>query len=123
MEFYSGGELYQHLKRAQGGRFPESRAKFYCAQVILALEYLHKHNIVYRDMKPENIVMGSDGYISLTDFGISRNIEEDENHDILGTIGYVAPETWKTKTYSKATDYWQFGILLYFYMKTNFILI
>ena len=57
-------------------------------------------------MKPENIVMGADGYIALTDFGISRNIKEGEHLDILGTIGYVAPETWKTKIYSKYTDYW-----------------
>ena len=65
-----GGELFFHLRRAF--RFSEDKAKFYCAELVLALEYIHKKNILYRDLKPENILVGSDGHIKITDFGLSK---------------------------------------------------
>lgn len=67
------GELFHHLKKRK--RFNEESARFYSAQIILALEYLHKIlKVIYRDLKPENILIGEDGYIKLTDFGLSKSI-------------------------------------------------
>ena len=72
MEYMPGGELFGHLKKLR--RFEESIAKFYAAEVILALEYLHSEiGVIYRDLKPENILLDEDGHIRLTDFGLSKN--------------------------------------------------
>ena len=70
MKFIRGGELLLHLRKER--KFSESRAKFYALSIALALGHLHEQNIVYRDIKPENILMGEDGYISLTDFGLAK---------------------------------------------------
>jgi serine/threonine protein kinase SCH9 len=70
MEFVNGGELFYHLQLS--GKFKENRAKFYMAECVLALEYLHSKGVVYRDAKPENILIDSDGHIKLTDFGLSK---------------------------------------------------
>lgn len=70
MEFKQGGELYRHLKWLS--KFPESTAKFYAAQILSGLSYLHSKNIMYRDMKPENILLDEKGNIALADFGISK---------------------------------------------------
>jgi len=75
MDFVNGGELFYHLSHA--GRFNEDRAKFYTAEITLALEYLHKEGIVYRDVKPENILIDSEGHIKLTDFGLSKDGMDD----------------------------------------------
>ena len=73
MEFKQGGELYRHLKRLN--KFPEDTAKFYAAQIISGLSYLHSKNIMYRDMKPENILLDGKGNIALADFGISKILD------------------------------------------------
>lgn len=70
MDFLNGGELFYHLRRE--GRFNEPRTVFYAAEILLALECLHKNNIIYRDLKPENVLLDSDGHIKLTDFGLSK---------------------------------------------------
>ena len=70
MEFVNGGELFHHLKKET--KFAESRAKFYAAEIVLALEYLHQNGVVYRDVKPENILIDSEGHVRLTDFGLSK---------------------------------------------------
>jgi serine/threonine protein kinase len=70
MEFINGGELFHHLKKET--RFTEDRAKFYAAEIVLALEYLHGQGVVYRDVKPENILIDAEGHIRLTDFGLSK---------------------------------------------------
>lgn len=92
MDFLIGGELFFHLRRAF--KFTEERAKFYCAELILALEYLHKKGIVYRDLKPENILVGEDGHLKLTDFGLSKtNLKDGEKtNTFCGTPEYLAPE-------------------------------
>ena len=66
---------------------------FYCGEVLLCLEYLHSHNLIYRDLKPENLLLDSDGHIKITDFGLSKEgVEGDELHSLCGTPEYLAPE-------------------------------
>ena len=70
MEFLAGGPLFYHLQQCH--RFSEERARFYVAEVIVGIGHLHEHNILYRDMKPENILLDRDGHIVITDFGLSK---------------------------------------------------
>lgn len=70
LDFVNGGELFTHLRKEK--KFSEKRAKFYAAEIILALECLHENNIIYRDLKPENLLLDRDGHIKLTDFGLSK---------------------------------------------------
>ncbi len=70
MDFLNGGELFYHLRKETF--FEESRARFYVVEMILALEVLHKNGVIYRDLKPENVLLDSVGHIKLTDFGLSK---------------------------------------------------
>ena len=70
-----GGELFFHLKEAR--RFPESRAKFYAAQILLGIDHLHTEDIIYRDLKPENVIMDDVGNVCLTDFGMAKRLKGD----------------------------------------------
>ena len=70
MNFIKGGELYRHLNRMK--RFSEEQARFFIAQIILAIGHLHKKNILYRDLKPENVLFNEDGYLLLADFGLAK---------------------------------------------------
>jgi protein-serine/threonine kinase len=93
MEFINGGELFYHLQKA--GRFDEMRAKFYMAELVLALEYLHNEGTVYRDVKPENILIDGEGHIRLTDFGLSKSGLHEQGgmtESFCGTTEYLAPE-------------------------------
>ena len=114
MEFINGGELFYHLQQA--GRFSEERAKFYTAEIILALEYLHNAGVVYRDVKPENILIDSEGHVRLTDFGLSKGGLEDNNgmtESFCGTTEYLAPEIIKDKQYGVSVDWYSLGLVLY----------
>jgi serine/threonine protein kinase len=70
IDFLNGGELFYHLRREQ--RFSEERTKFYAAQILLALDCLHQNNIIYRDLKPENVLLDIEGNLKLIDFGLSK---------------------------------------------------
>jgi len=113
LDFFNGGELFFHLKRE--GRFSEKRAKFYGTEIMLALEHLHTHNIVYRDLKPENLLLDHDGHIKVTDFGLSKDSLEGNRltHTFCGTPEYLAPEVLAQQGHGKAVDWWSFGTLLY----------
>ncbi|KAK8797217.1 hypothetical protein WA158_004427 [Blastocystis sp. Blastoise] len=113
MEFFAGGPLFHHLQQAR--RFPEERARFYACEVILAMGYLHKENILYRDMKPENILLDRYGHVYITDFGLSKlNVNKGQMvQTICGTPEYVAPEVLLGNPYGKAVDWWSIGTLLY----------
>lgn len=72
LDFVNGGELFYHLRK--NIRFTESQTKFYAAELILALDHLHKMGFIYRDIKPENILLDSEGHLKLTDFGLSKSV-------------------------------------------------
>lgn len=112
MKFIRGGELFTHLRNAQ--RFTESQAKFYALSVALALAHLHSKKIVYRDLKPENVLMGEDGYVCLTDFGLAKILEQNEvAQTFCGTPEYLAPEILAETGHSFGVDWWTLGILCY----------
>lgn len=113
MDYYNGGSLFFHLRKAR--RFRESHARFYAAQLVLAMEHLHQCNIAYRDLKLENILMDDQGYIALTDFGLSKEDVDVPNgaKTFCGTAEYIAPELLRGSGYGKAVDWWSFGTLLY----------
>ena len=112
MNFIRGGELFKHLTNCKF--FPEAKAKFYSAIIGLALEYLHTHGIVYRDIKPDNILIDEDGYLKLADFGMSKMIKDQERaFSLCGTPEYFAPEIITREGHNKAADWWSYGILLY----------
>lgn len=85
------------------------------AEVIVGIGHLHEHNILYRDMKPENILLDRDGHIVITDFGLSKLIGDAEGkaQTICGTPEYVAPEVLAGRPYGRAVDWWSVGTLLY----------
>jgi len=113
-EYMPGGEMFNHLH--MNDHFNENKAKFYIAEITLAIDHLHKNNILYRDLKPENILLDELGHIKLTDFGLSKimnNIEKDKTYTVCGTPIYVAPEVLTGKGYNKLVDWWSLGVLLY----------
>jgi len=107
----NGGEIFYHLSKEK--QFPEKRAKFYVAEIILALECLHSNNIIYWDLKPENVLLDCEGHIKLTDFGLSKVLESDTTWTFAGTPEYLAPEIVKARTYGKEVDWWSLGCILF----------
>ena len=113
LEFIQGGELFFHLHREI--RFDDEKTSFYIAELILALNFLHENKIIYRDIKPENILLDIDGNIKLTDFGLSRlcSCEDEKVFTICGTPYYIAPEILEKKGYNNTVDWWSLGCLMY----------
>ncbi|GMH62770.1 hypothetical protein TL16_g03553 [Triparma laevis f. inornata] len=117
LEFCSGGELYNRMKRRV--KFTNDEAKFYFTEIILALKYLHSKplSLVYRDLKPENCMIDSMGHMRLVDFGFSAPIAREENlTGGCGTAMYIAPEIasgHNDKAHGFPVDWWASGIMLY----------
>jgi serine/threonine protein kinase len=110
LEFVSGGEMFTHLRKT--GRYSEDFACFYASQIVLSFEYLHHLNIIYRDLKPENVLYDASGYIKITDFGFAKIIK-DRTWTLCGTPEYLAPEIILSRGYNKAVDWWALGVLIY----------
>lgn len=110
MDFIEGGELFSLLRKSQ--RFPNPVAKFYSAEVALALDFLHHNNIIYRDLKPENLLLDRHGHIKITDFGFAKEVP-DITWTLCGTPDYLAPEVVASKGYNKSVDWWSLGILTF----------
>uniref|UniRef100_A0A803MQB1 non-specific serine/threonine protein kinase n=1 Tax=Chenopodium quinoa TaxID=63459 RepID=A0A803MQB1_CHEQI len=138
MEFCSGGDLYALRLRQPNRRFHISSAKFYAAETVLALEYLHMMGIIYRDLKPENVLVREDGHIMLSDFDLSlkcdvvpkllkqklpTSIEKNtylvaepinaRSKSFVGTHEYLAPEVISGLGHGSAVDWWTYGVFLY----------
>ncbi|KAI9853003.1 MAG: camp-dependent protein kinase catalytic subunit [Thelocarpon superellum] len=110
MDFVEGGELFSLLRKSQ--RFPNPVAKFYAAEVTLALDYLHSTHIIYRDLKPENLLLDRHGHLKITDFGFAKEVP-DITWTLCGTPDYLAPEVVASKGYNKSVDWWSLGILIF----------
>lgn len=110
LEYVVGGEVFSHLRKA--GKFPNDVAKFYAAEILLALEYLHSLDILYRDLKPENLLLDVGGHVRITDFGFAKKVPE-RTFTLCGTPEYLAPEIIQSKGHSKGVDWWALGILTY----------
>ncbi|RHY87303.1 hypothetical protein DYB37_004957 [Aphanomyces astaci] len=131
------GELFAYLHNSErpSGRLPNDHARFYASHVILALEYLHDRNIIYRDLKPENLLIDQEGYIKVVDFGFAK-VCADRTYTLCGTPEYLAPELVLGKGHNKVpplfplvftpslppfsdlvggqgVDYWAYGVLIY----------
>lgn len=120
MDFVEGGELFSLLRKSQVNiyfslyahasftnsfkRFPNPVAKFYAAEVTLALEYLHSKHIIYRDLKPENLLLDRHGHLKITDFGFAKKVP-DITWTLCGTPDYLAPEVVSSKGYNKSVDW------------------
>lgn len=96
-------------------KITEDRARIYIAEVILALEHLHKKDIIFRDLKPDNVVLDEDGHALLTDFGLSKEGVEDNYsaQSFCGSVAYLAPEMLRRTGHGKAVDWYLLGVLLY----------
>lgn len=128
MDFVEGGELFSLLRKSQVSdidcftyhhqtyslseyvgsrrkkRFPNPVAKFYAAEVTLALDYLHSMHIIYRDLKPENLLLDRHGHLKITDFGFAKEVP-DITWTLCGTPDYLAPEIVASKGYNKSVDW------------------
>ena len=102
MDFIEGGELFSLLRKSH--RFPNPVAKFYAAEVALAINYLHSQEIIYRDLKPENVLLDRHGHVKITDFGFAKRVE-DITWTLCGTPDYLAPEIISSKGYNKSVDW------------------
>ncbi|CAK9861760.1 unnamed protein product [Sphagnum jensenii] len=110
LEYICGGEFFTYLRSS--GRFDEHTTRFYASQVLLAFEYLHNMDIVYRDLKPENLLLDERGDIRITDFGFAKEIDR-RTFTLCGTPDYLAPEIILNKGHGKPVDWWTFGVLIY----------
>jgi serine/threonine protein kinase len=111
LEYVPGGELLGLLGRV--GRIEMSDVKIYVAEIGLALVELHSKGIVYRDLKPENVLIAADGHLKLTDFGLSKRIGSHTTGSFCGSIDYMAPEIVQGAQYSYEVDSWALGVLTY----------
>jgi serine/threonine protein kinase len=112
LEYAQGGELFHHL--AAERMFSEDVAAFYMAEMVLALDHLHRTvGVIYRDLKPENCLLDSEGHLLLTDFGLSKVSLDEDNpcKSFLGTVEYMAPEVIQGVDYGAAVDWWSLGAL------------
>lgn len=112
MEYVAGGDLMYQIQKQ---RFTTDQAKFFAAEVFLALDFLHKRDVIYRDLKLDNILLGLDGHIKLADYGLCklRMSVKSMTQTFCGTPEFMAPEIVEERAYGKAVDWWAFGILVY----------
>jgi serine/threonine protein kinase len=113
MDYCPGGDLGHALQKA--GTFPPELARAYLCEVLLAIEELHNREIIYRDLKPDNLVLDADGHAMLTDFGLSKEgvKESDFTMSFCGSVAYLAPEVLCKTGHGRSVDWYLLGVLLY----------
>ena len=113
LEYCPNGDLSKHL--AFEKKFEEQRAKFYICEILLALEYLHKHDNISLDLKPDNVVLDKEGHCKLTDFGLSKKGLKENNfiQGFGGSSANLAPEKLDKQSHDKAIDWYLLGVLFY----------
>ncbi|XP_055318033.1 atypical protein kinase C isoform X9 [Sitodiplosis mosellana] len=113
IEFVRGGDLMFHMQRQR--RLPEEHARFYAAEISLALNFLHEKGIIYRDLKLDNVLLDHEGHIKLTDYGMCKEgiRPGDTTSTFCGTPNYIAPEILRGEDYGFSVDWWALGVLLY----------
>ncbi|XP_029803256.1 serine/threonine-protein kinase N2 isoform X2 [Suricata suricatta] len=112
MEYAAGGDLMMHIHTDV---FSEPRAVFYAACVVLGLQYLHEHKIVYRDLKLDNLLLDTEGFVKIADFGLCKEGMGygDRTSTFCGTPEFLAPEVLTETSYTRAVDWWGLGVLIY----------
>ena len=115
MDLFKGGDMRYHIFLNK--KFNEMQSKFFIANIILGLEYIHKNKIIHRDIKPENLVLDQNGYLAITDFGIAKRVEKSSMPDGSGTPGYMAPEVLFSQIHSFSVDYYAVGVIAFEFMK------
>lgn len=113
MDFCAGGELFYHLHNV--GRLTEQQAKFYFAEIVLGIEYLHRHSIIYRDLKPENVLLDIDGHVRIADFGLSKGgiTLASTTTSFCGSPEYMSPEMLQQAGHTLTVDFYSLGALVY----------
>lgn len=112
LDYLPGGNLRQYISNKT--IFKENQVQFIISNILLSIEYIHNNNIIHRDLKPENLLFDSEGYIHITDFGISIEMEDGKIiQDISGTPGYISPEIIMNKPQNKVSDFFSIGIITY----------
>eukprot|EP00746_Dinoflagellata_sp_MGD_P152323 gnl/MRDRNA2_/MRDRNA2_83579_c0_seq2.p1 gnl/MRDRNA2_/MRDRNA2_83579_c0~~gnl/MRDRNA2_/MRDRNA2_83579_c0_seq2.p1 ORF type:complete len:934 (-),score=200.73 gnl/MRDRNA2_/MRDRNA2_83579_c0_seq2:24-2825(-) len=108
-EFLGGGDLFFAIREI--GMLTKKQSQFFISSITLALEYLHERDIIYRDLKPENVILDFNGYAKLVDFGCCKQAKR--TYTLLGTPQYMSPEVIKGKGYGCNTDWWSLGVMMY----------
>ncbi|KAI5186721.1 protein kinase X [Nematocida homosporus] len=111
MEYVPGGELFNYMKDIV--KFSIAQARFYIAEILVALDALHDLGIVYRDLKPENVLLDHTGHIKLADFGFSKRLFDPVTWTLCGTPEYLAPEIIMNIGHGFEVDFWSLGVILY----------
>ncbi|KAK6742766.1 hypothetical protein RB195_010185 [Necator americanus] len=111
MEYVEGGELRDYLYSMSEDELYDA-VRFYSAEVIFALQHIHSKNVVYRDLKPENLLLSKDGHVRITDFGLAKVLKA-KTYTICGTAEYMAPEIFQKSGYGTAVDWWSLGIVIF----------
>jgi serine/threonine protein kinase len=111
LEYVAGGELYQHLRKRK--HFTIEQVRLYIAEISLALNYLHVNGVIYRDLKPENVLLDLEGHVKLADFGLVKQLDrtEDAATTFCGSPVYQAPEELTGEKYRFTVDWWAVGVL------------
>ncbi|XP_021370449.1 beta-adrenergic receptor kinase 2-like isoform X1 [Mizuhopecten yessoensis] len=116
LDLMNGGDLHYHL--SQHGVFSEREVRFYAAEVILGLEHMHNRFVVYRDLKPANILLDENGHVRISDLGLACDFSKKKPHASVGTHGYMAPEVLSKGTpYDSSADWFSLGCMLYKLLK------
>ena len=114
MSFVQGKNLAKVMQVRK--RFKEEIVVFYAAQIVAAVAFMHRNGVVHRDVTPENIVCGSDGFIRITDFSVAKRLEEESlylTHSFCGLTEYLSPEMIARVGHSFSVDWWSLGIIMY----------